>query len=216
MVTALLHATDNWAFNVDRGNVNAVVFLDLKKAFHTADHSILLSKLESCGVSGSAYKWFESYLFSRNQKCFVNGSLSGSKSPYTSRNYSRPTFNHTAHKRSAKLPRILVPQMYDDDTHLPFASRDPDLIERNLNHDLSNSDWLVANKLTLNKSKPEFMVIGFRQRLKTLDRSPALAIDNSPISQVASTKCLGVHIIKRGIIAGQLMPRSCEITLPGF
>ena len=31
MVTALLHATDNWAFNIDRGNVNAVVFLDLKK-----------------------------------------------------------------------------------------------------------------------------------------------------------------------------------------
>ena len=30
-VTALLKATDNWAFNIDRGNVNAVVFLDLKK-----------------------------------------------------------------------------------------------------------------------------------------------------------------------------------------
>ena len=26
--TALLEATDNWAFNIDRGNVNAVVFLD--------------------------------------------------------------------------------------------------------------------------------------------------------------------------------------------
>ena len=33
-VTALLEATDSWAFNIlDRGNVNAVVFLDLKKAF---------------------------------------------------------------------------------------------------------------------------------------------------------------------------------------
>ena len=30
-VTALLEATHNWAFNIDRGNVNAVVFLDLKK-----------------------------------------------------------------------------------------------------------------------------------------------------------------------------------------
>ena len=27
-VTALLEATDNWAFNINRGNVNAVVFLD--------------------------------------------------------------------------------------------------------------------------------------------------------------------------------------------
>ena len=31
--TALLEATDNWAYNIDQGNVNAVVFLDLKKAF---------------------------------------------------------------------------------------------------------------------------------------------------------------------------------------
>ena len=82
--------------------------------------------------------------------------------------------------------------MYADDTHLNFAGRDPDLIERNLNHDLSNiSDWLVANKLTLNKSKTEFIVIVSRRRLRILDRSPALAIDNSPISQVVSTKSLG-------------------------
>ena len=31
-VTALLEANDSWAFNIDRGNVNAVVFLDLKKS----------------------------------------------------------------------------------------------------------------------------------------------------------------------------------------
>ena len=34
-VTALLKATDWWAFDIDRGNVNAVVFLDLRKAFDT-------------------------------------------------------------------------------------------------------------------------------------------------------------------------------------
>ena len=32
-VTALLEATDTWAYNIDRGKINAVVFLDLKKAF---------------------------------------------------------------------------------------------------------------------------------------------------------------------------------------
>ena len=85
--------------------------------------------------------------------------------------------------------------MYADDTHLTSAGSDPDLIERNLNHDLFNiTDWLVANKLTRNKSKTEFMVIGSRQRLWILDRSLALTIDNSPIPQVASTKSLEVHV----------------------
>ena len=42
-ITALLEITDNWASTIDRGNVNAVVFLDLKKVFDAVDHVILLT-----------------------------------------------------------------------------------------------------------------------------------------------------------------------------
>ena len=41
-VTALIEATDSWSLNVDRGFVNAVVFLDLKKAFDTVINGSVL------------------------------------------------------------------------------------------------------------------------------------------------------------------------------
>ena len=60
-------ATDNWAFNIDRGNVNAVFFLDLKKAFDTVDHDILSSKMNLYRIQGIALDWFRSYLTNRTQ-----------------------------------------------------------------------------------------------------------------------------------------------------
>ena len=71
-VTALIEATDSWSLNVDRGFVNAVVFLDLKKAFDTVNHAILLSKLQAYGIRDSANQWFCSYLRNRMQTCLVN------------------------------------------------------------------------------------------------------------------------------------------------
>ena len=71
-VTALIEATDSWSLNVDRGLVNAVVFLDLKKAFDTVNHAILLSKLQAYGIRDFANQWFCSYLRNRKQTCLVD------------------------------------------------------------------------------------------------------------------------------------------------
>ena len=78
-VTALLEATDSWAPNIERGLINVVVFLDLKTAFDTVDHEILLSKLRSYGIRGQALRLFRSYLVDRKQICQIDCSKSTPK-----------------------------------------------------------------------------------------------------------------------------------------
>ena len=74
-VPALLEATNSWAYSIDCGNVNSVVFLDPPKAFDTVDHGILLSKLHAYGIEGTVGLWFISYLSNRTQTCSVNGRI---------------------------------------------------------------------------------------------------------------------------------------------
>ena len=48
--TALLDSTNQWYSNMDKGLLNIVAFLDLKKAFDTIDHEILIEKLNMYGI----------------------------------------------------------------------------------------------------------------------------------------------------------------------
>ena len=75
-LTALLETSNNWCVNVDKGLLNGVIFIDLKKAFDTIDHEIILQKLAKYGVDQDALKWFKSYLANRLQRCNVNNHLS--------------------------------------------------------------------------------------------------------------------------------------------
>ena len=58
---------------------NLVVLIDLRKAFDTVDHQILLRKLELYGAKGQALSFLNSYLSNRSQKCHINGFLSSEK-----------------------------------------------------------------------------------------------------------------------------------------
>ena len=85
--------------------------------------------------------------------------------------------------------------MYADDTHITYARADLHSMQSSLNRDLSNiHEWLLCNKLTLNSTKTEFMLIGSRQKLSTLSEFLELSIDNIPIKQVSTTKSLGILI----------------------
>ena len=54
----------------------AIVFLDIKKAFDTVSHKVLLEKLKFYGVDGFVIKWFQSYLGGRKQCTKIRGNVS--------------------------------------------------------------------------------------------------------------------------------------------
>ena len=179
-VSALLEATDSWAFNIDRGCVNALVFLFLKKTFDTVYHEILLTKMNRYGIQGTSLDWFKSYLTNRAQRCSVNSCLSD----FTTLKCGVPQGTILGPLLFLvyinDLPNCLsfsIPRMYADDTHITYAGSDLHLIQSSLSHALEKlSKWLVCNRLTLNATKTEFMVIGSRQRLSTLSDT-----QNSPL-----------------------------------
>ena len=59
---ALIDCSTNWLLNIVKGVTNLTVFLDIKKAFDTIDHSILQEKLRYYGIMGGELDFFRSYL----------------------------------------------------------------------------------------------------------------------------------------------------------
>ena len=73
---AIITLVERIAKALDKGKIVVGVFLDLKKAFDTVDHKILLSKLHLYGIRGNLYDWFKSYLSNRSQYVLYNESAS--------------------------------------------------------------------------------------------------------------------------------------------
>ena len=53
-----------------------VVYMDFQKAFDSVSHERLLKKLQSIGITGKAWKWFEAYLWPRYQCVKIGDSYS--------------------------------------------------------------------------------------------------------------------------------------------
>ena len=78
------------------------------------------------------------------------------------------------------LPNCLkhsTPGLFVNDTNVTVADRDIIVSENLLNEDLEQiSKWLTANRMSLNLTKTEFMLIGSLERLIDTDRNPDIRI----------------------------------------
>ena len=73
-VTALLATVDNWLRMLDEGSEIGAVFFDLRKAFDSVPHKVLMEKLQQTGLNINILAWVGNYLTSRKQMVVVNGS----------------------------------------------------------------------------------------------------------------------------------------------
>ena len=196
--TALLNTTNEWFVNIDKGKYNLAVFIDLRKAFDTVNHDILLFKLSHYGVIGTELRWFKSYLSNRQQYC----SLSDSNSDLALVTSGIPQGSclgpllfliyindiHCAIQNSKT-------EIYADDTNVSNSSHSIALLEKEVNDDLYRlCCWLQANKLSVNKSESKFMIIASPSYLKNLTTVPDIKILNKSIERVFQIDHLGVTI----------------------
>ena len=113
--------------NIDRGFADAVVFLDLKKAFNTIDHNSLLIKLQYYGIRDSCHNWFTSYLSNHTLACRMNSFMSTPKLVKCGVSQGTILGPLLFYYYINELPNCLYfsqPRMYADDTSLTFASVD--------------------------------------------------------------------------------------------
>ena len=158
---ALINITEKVRSALDHNKVSCGIFVDLQKAFDTVNHKILLQKLNYYGYRGVINDWFRSYLFERKQKVCINGFESETK-----------IMHHGVPQGSVLGPFLFLLYInnlhkcinhsstfhFADDTNLLNISENYKILQKNVNHDLKSlHDWLLSNKISLNKDKIELI-----------------------------------------------------------
>ena len=195
---AILKNSNDWLLNMDNGSINGMVLFDLKKAFDTVHHEILLSKLASYGILENEHKWFKSHLTGRKHCCILEGERS-----------SMEEVTCGIPQGSCLGPLLFLIYINDlplaldncgtsifaDDSGIMAASKTVNKLQSLLQEDIDSLVvWMNANKLTLNLLKTEFMIIGSKHKLKDIDETTSITIVGEEIYRSPYVKSLGFII----------------------
>ena len=136
----------------------ALLFMDLRKAFDTVSHKILLYKLHHYGIRGPAYALVENYLTSRNQ--FVTFSNTSS---------STKPINIGVLQGSILGPLLFLiyinnlpnainstPRLFTDEPCLILQQSSLSALEKACSDKLIQLKWCDANKIQINPNKSFF------------------------------------------------------------
>jgi hypothetical protein len=197
--TALLRIQNDLLLASDQQQVSALILLDLSAAFDTIDHHILLTRLSTFyGITGPALKLLESYLHDRTQSVTIGdcttppqvlrtgvpqGSVLG---PLLFSLYTSPI--------GYIFPSSVSYHLYADDTQL-YLSFSASETSNNLAILSSTLDslhsWFMSNRLTVNPSKTEYLIIGTHQQRSKVT-SASIQFQNTTLNPSTSARNLGV------------------------
>ena len=194
---ALISITESIKFLIDSGNIVGGIFIDLQKAFDTVNHEILCNKISYYGFRGISQDLIRSFLTNRKQFVSINGFNSENKNVICG-----------VPQGSTLGPLLFILYINDlhfsvnqsiashfaDDTCITYSAKKIKSLETVLNHDLKIvSDWLKANRLSLNVKKSKLII--FKSKRKIVPpKSFSIKLNGYTLEPTDNVKYLGLYL----------------------